>query len=144
MVACLILTPHTLTLIPVAHQHSNSVRSFDQPSPSSHTHPIHRSSHPPTAFPPQSSMPVQLLHPASLLTHFLQFVSQYMFLSNEEVFSSRSFFGEHIPSFNGDDHSSLAPIDLIGFALVMQSPRVRAVPTGHHIHIEVSSSFESI
>jgi len=66
--------------VPAARQHSNPVRSFDHPSSSSHTLPIHRSSD----------------HPASLLTHFLQ-----------SFFGERS---PSLNDDAGDDHSSSAPI----------------------------------
>ncbi|CAF1115588.1 unnamed protein product [Rotaria sordida] len=102
-------------------QHSNPVQSSDHPSSSSHTLPIHRSSDPPMSSFPQPSSSMQLHHPASLLTHFLQ-----------------NLFGGHSPSFNDNDddyHSPLAPIDLIAFALMMQRPNVLAVPATLHIHL---------
>ncbi len=66
-----------------------------------------------------------------------------------KLFSSRSFFGGHSPSFDddddgGDDHSPLAPIDLFAFAWMMQRPDVLGVPAAFHIQFGVSSSLESI
>ncbi|CAF3391532.1 unnamed protein product [Rotaria sp. Silwood2] len=105
--------------LPSARQHSNPVRSLDNPSSSSRTVPIHRSSRPQMPFSPRPSMPVQLHDPTSLLTHFLQ-----------------NFFGGRTSSFDDDDdddNSSLAPIDMIAFAWIMQRPDVLAGPTALHI-----------
>jgi hypothetical protein len=64
-----------------------------------------------------------------------------------EVFLSRSFFGGHSQSFDDDDddhQSSVAPIDLIAFAWMMQRPDGLAGPAALHIQFGVSCLFESI
>jgi hypothetical protein len=63
-----------------------------------------------------------------------------------KLFSSRSFFGGRSPSTDDDDDffSPLAPLDLIGFAMMMQRPGVHTVPVTLHIQFGVSSPFESI
>jgi len=64
-----------------------------------------------------------------------------------DFFFSRSFFCGLSQSFDYDDvyhHSSVAPIDLIAFAWMMQRPDGLAGPAALHIQFGVSCSFESI
>ncbi|CAF3643150.1 unnamed protein product [Rotaria sp. Silwood1] len=111
---------HQSADLPSARQRSNPVRSLDHPSSSSHTVPVHRSSHHQMPLSSQSSTAIQLHNPTSLLTHFLQ-----------------SFFGGRTPSFDDDDddddHSPSVPIDMIAFAWMTQDPDVLAVPAAVHI-----------
>lgn len=58
------------------------------------------------------------------------------------VLSSRGFFGGRAAAFDDDDDDdnqpSLAPVDLIAFAWMMQRPGVAALPTAIHIQFGVS------
>jgi len=63
-----------------------------------------------------------------------------------KFFSSRSFFGGPISSFDDDDdrHATVAPTNLIAFAWMMQRPDALAGPATLHVQFGVNSSFESI